>query len=138
MADDREPDEFVPRPEIPAPLDEPVQRILPYAKAVVLERGVYLKHIDEDLWQFRAKGSKSVAPLSEILDGLDLAVVRVTIESGSSQSLHFLVPRTADRSVLEMQVQALGNSPLFVANEFATFEISRISPRRASTIVNNS
>ncbi len=119
MADDREPDELVPGPEIPAPLGEPAQRLLPYAKAVVLERGVYLKKIYYDLWQFRGKGSEPVARLSEILGQLDLAVVRVTFESRSSQSRHFLAPRTAGRLVLEMQVQALRNGPLFVDNEFA-------------------
>ncbi len=54
-------------PEIPAPLDEPAERLSSYAKTLVLERGIQLENAGPDGWRYHAKGSKPTATLSDAM-----------------------------------------------------------------------
>lgn len=78
-------------PEIPAPLDEPAERVVPFAKTLVLEHGIQLKNVGPDAWQYLAKGSKPTVSLSNITRGLGLSIVKVIIK-GASRDHHFLLP----------------------------------------------
>ena len=103
------PTERGPGPEIPAPLDEPANQVIPYANALVLERGIQLERIGRDAWQYLAKGTKSTASLCDITTALGLKVVKVTVK-GASRDHHFLLPTTLERLVFRIQVRNLGES----------------------------
>jgi len=96
-------------PEISAPLNELAQRVIPYAKALVLEYGIRLMKVGPDRWEYLAKGSTPTTSLSELTGRLGLKAVKVTI-GGATYDHDFLLPTAGNRPVLEMQIQDLSDS----------------------------